>query len=353
MNVKNDKICMSITLNGKRCSRVSRCDGFCTMHYNKQNIIGNNVNKQNIIKNNVNKQNIIRNNVNRQNIISNIFGNNIDKHNIINNIFKNNINKPNTNTNANPITNANANPITNTNTNAITNINRKLKSVQDNLLVANDEIKSLTNIKMCSENKIETLNKKIIELSENNKKLQNEIVELENDFENKIKIRVNLLKDEYKKYIIDYDKFNNVNDLYNKMKNSINLITHTTLGDKIRVIKFDKNGIKIIIKYFAGTEKNIDEFTKKIYLDFDNLIDSFSDKNVNYKNEWIDNIITNLNNYTTKFDNYFTSNIENAKINFNWIKNDNKYILQIYPDIDTIQLVINTINNYKNAKSNL
>jgi len=330
MNI-NNIICTAITKNGKGCSRISRCNGFCLMHYNKQNKIVNNDNKQNNV---INDKKISKNRWIK-------VDDNNDKLKIQLNQNPREIEK-NNNKNVD-------NTIYYSDNKA--DIYKKLKLVQNNLLLSDNENKSLTNIKIYSENKIEELNKKISELTENNKKLENTIIELDNDLENKIKIRANLLKDEYKNYIIDYDKYNNINNLYNKIKNSMNLITNTTIGDKIKVIKFNKNGIIIIIKYFIGTEHNIDEFTKKFDLDLNNLFDSFNDNYINYKNEWIENIITNLNNYTVNFNNYFTSNIDNTQIKINWIKNNNKFILQIYPDMDIVQLIIKTIIDYKNTST--
>ena len=136
------------------------------------------------------------------------------------------------------------------------------------------------------------------------------------------------------------------------MKNSINLITHETIGDKIRTINLIKNNTKIIIKYFVDTEINIDEFVKKIDLDLNNLFDSFNDDKIYYQEEWIDNIITNIDNYTVNFNDYFTTN-DNTNIKVNWIKSENKYILQIYPDVDNLQLILNTIKNNKKLLNKL
>ena len=82
------------------------------------------------------------------------------------------------------------------------------------------------------------------------------------------------------------------------------MIKYEIISDKIKIINFVKNNTKIIIKYFIGTERNIEEFKRKIELDLNNLFDSF-DNCTNYEEKWIENIVTNINNYSVNIKDYF------------------------------------------------
>jgi hypothetical protein len=236
------------------------------------------------------------------------------------------------------------------------------------LLGTNNEIKLLTNIKLCSEKKQLEINQKNITLVDINKKLENKVIELENklielenklieeenDINNKIKIRMKIFKDEFNKNIIDNEKYNKLYKMYNILETSMGIIKREIIGDKISSINLIKNNNKIIIKYFTGTEKNIDEFIKKFDSDLNNLFDSFNDDKINYKDEWIENIITNINNYTVNFNDYFSTN-DNTLIKVICIKNENenKYIFKIFPEVDNLQLILNTIKNYKTSINEL
>jgi hypothetical protein len=163
-----------------------------------------------------------------------------------------------------------------------------------------------------------------------------------------------IFKDEFNKNIIDNEKYNKLYKMYNILETSMGIIKREIIGDKISSINLIKNNNKIIIKYFTGTEKNIDEFIKKFDSDLNNLFDSFNDDKINYKDEWIENIITNINNYTVNFNDYFSTN-DNTLIKVICIKNENenKYIFKIFPEVDNLQLILNTIKNYKTSINEL
>ena len=305
-----DYTCVAITTLGCRCSRRSRYGNLCTLHYNR-NLDLVNQNQQN-----QNQQNQLQQiNQNQQNEID-------EKNEIIISLSQENA-----------------------------ELLKKLNLVKNSNNTLNNENKSLTNIKLWSENKFTELNNKIINLTESNVNLENKILEIQDEYDKKLKVRVNLLKDEYKNNILDNEKYTKLHESYTKIKSDLNLITRELIGDKIGIKHIEKNNLKFVIKYFLGTEKNIDEFILKFEKDLDNLIDSFVDNKYKYDELWTEKVITNNENYLVNFDKYFIAQNGN-KIKINWIKNKNKYIVQIYPDIDHNLFILDEIKNKKKIVTN-
>jgi hypothetical protein len=312
--------CIAITKSGSKCTRYSRNQGLCMMHFNKQKIDSDNKYSESECSESECSESEYSDSTNSDS--------EDDKNNKINELT----NEVESLTNI-KIYSENKINLANNKINALTN-----------------EVKSLTNIKIYSENKFSELNDKIKTLTDTKTELENKINEINNEIEKKINIRVNMLKEEYMNNIFDNDKYNKMNTVYTKIKSDLNLITHETIGNKIEVKDLIiKNNIKIIVKYFKGTENNINEFITKFKLDLENLVNGINDSQYQYNKEWVEKIITNNDNYTVNFNEYFTAG-DNAKIKIQWVKAthvENKYIVHIYPNIDHTAMIIDFIKNYK------
>lgn len=324
--------CTAITTMGTQCTRYSRCNGLCIMHYNKQKIDSDS-------ESDIGEESENDENDNYDVDLDKLANERINELMDENVLLSDEIKKKD--------------KLIISITKERDNMAKQIQNFKKSYDILNNEVKKLTDIKSCSENKFSELNEKIKTLNIEKLELENKINEIYSDVEKKINIRVNMLKEEYKNNIFDNDKYNKMSTICSKIKSDLNLITSETIGDKIekRFIT-TKNNLKVMVKYFKGTEQNIEEFMTKFSLDLENLINGIIDSQYQNNNEWVEKIITNNENYTVKFNDYFKT-VDNVKIKINWIKSEGKYILQIYPDIEHVMLILDSIKNQKKMINNL